>query len=148
MLIALLQCEDCQKEFQFEDVIEQDKPNISKDECEDYEISLIKKLENNDFECTVIVNCKKCDYSINNTFTEKETNFHFTCNNCNLKGLNFNYFLSIEEDNKPQLNQIENDDDINKMRLDRSTAPPIIQEEFVGLNLPYETKLWLQAGCL
>ena len=81
--MVLLQCEDCQKEFQFDDVIEQDKPNISKDECEDYEISLIKKLENGDFEFTVILNCKKCNYNINSTFTEKEKYFHFTCNNCN-----------------------------------------------------------------
>ena len=79
MLIALLQCEDCQKEFQFEEVMEQNRPSISKRKCEDYEISLIKKLENNNFACTIIVNCKNCNCIRNFTltFTEKENEISF-----------------------------------------------------------------------
>ena len=127
--MTYLKCEDCQKTFEFDEPIEKNKANISKEECNDYSISLIKKLNNNDFEYTIIIICKNCNSKKNRTFTKKENNFHLECNNCNLKGLNIIYFLSLEEENKPEF---ENNEDINKMRIDKSTAPPIIPVEIMN----------------
>lgn len=108
MLLTNLHCNDCQKDFQFIDNIDKNRTNLSKDECVDYSLSLIKKTNENNFEYIVNVNCNKCNGNIYQTFTEKENNFHFKCRNCPLNGISFNYFLSQEEDNAPKSENREN----------------------------------------
>ena len=98
MLLNYLNCEDCQKDFEFSDEINKNNANFSKEECDDYQISFIKKNIDDIFEYTIIFTCKKCKNKINKTFREKEANFHFKCEKCPLKGINFNYFLSQEDD--------------------------------------------------
>lgn len=125
LLITELKCEDCQKVFSLEDNLEKNKANISKPECKDYLLSLIKKAVNYNFEYTVIFNCKNCNnFNINKVFNEKEIiNYIFKCNNCNLKGLSFSYFLSNEEDPNIETNviKVEKEDE----KIDKSIAPPI-----------------------
>ena len=98
MLLTYLNCEDCQENLEFTDEINKNNTNFSKEECTNYEISFIKKNIENVFEYTIIFTCKKCKFKINKTFKEKEANFHFKCEKCPLKGMNFNYFLSKEDD--------------------------------------------------
>ena len=98
MLLTNLNCEDCQENLEFSDEIINNNTNFSKEECDYYEISFIKKNINNNFEYTIIFICRKCESKINKTFKEKEANFHFKCKKCPLKGVNFSYFLSQEDD--------------------------------------------------
>ena len=105
-----LYCEDCQKDEQFIDNLEKNKTNLSKYECNDYSLSLIKNTTNNDFEYTILFNCIKCKNRIKKIFKRKEeNNYYFKCNKCNLKGITFSYVLSIEEEQKinPFGNQYE-----------------------------------------
>ena len=108
MLLTNIHCNDCQKDFQFIDNIDKNRTNLSKDECVDYSLSLIKKTNESNFEYIVNVNCNKCNDNISKAFTEKENNFHFKCKNCPLNGIIFNYFLSQEEDNEPKIENREN----------------------------------------
>jgi len=98
MLLSNLDCEDCNEHFEFTDELNKNYTNFSKEECNNYEISFIKKNIVNDFEYIIILTCKRCKNKINKSFKEKEVNFHFKCENCPLKGMNFNYFLSQEDD--------------------------------------------------
>jgi hypothetical protein len=67
---------------------------------------------------------------MNMTLTEKESNCNFKCKNCSLKGINFNYFLSQEEDNNPKKeNNGINNNDINKAK-----GPSIYDNS--GINFP------------
>ena len=125
MLITSFQCEDCQKELQFDDILEKNRTNLSKNECNDYIISFLKKAYNNNFEYTVILFCKKCKDNIEHIFTEKENSYHFNCKKCKLKGLNFSYFLSIEED----IMQNKDEENYEKQNIiDKSISPPIKQD--------------------
>ena len=56
MLITSLTYEDCENNFQLHDKIEKNKTNLSKNECDDYSISLIKNTKNNSFQYTIIFN--------------------------------------------------------------------------------------------
>ena len=125
MLITSFQCEDCQKELQFDDILEKNRTNLSKNECNDYIISFLKKTYNNNFEYTVILFCKKCKDNIEHIFTEKENSYHFKCKKCELKGLNFSYFLSIEEDSMQNKDE-ENYE--NQNIIDKPISPPIKQD--------------------
>ena len=98
MLLTYLNCEDCQKNLEFQDEINKNNTNFSKEECDNYELSFIKKNIDNVFEYTVLFTCKKCKSKINKTFREKEAYFNFKCEKCPLKGMNLNYFLSQEND--------------------------------------------------
>ena len=98
MLLSNLDCEDCNEHFEFTDELNKNYTNFSKEECNNYEISFIKKNIVDDFEYIIILTCKRCKNKINKSFKEKEVNFHFKCENCPLKGMNFNYFLSQEDD--------------------------------------------------
>jgi hypothetical protein len=102
MILTYLKCEDCQENFEFSDEMNKNNTNFSKEECDNYEISFIKKHIDNTFEYIIIFTCKKCESKINKTFEEKEVNFHFKCEKCPLKGMNFNYFLSQEDDVNPK----------------------------------------------
>ena len=134
MLITSLYCEDCQNNYQLDDEFEKNKTIISKYECDDYAISLIKKTHNNEFDYSIIFNCKNCNKNITQTFTTKENTFLFKCYNCkNLKGLTLYYFLSLEEDsmaqNEPKFLP-KNENNIKKSEnLNSSTAPPAFQQE-------------------
>lgn len=118
MLLTYLHCNDCQRDFEFTDNISKNAIKMSKEECKDYSLSLIKKMKNNNFEYVINVNCKRCSDNMNMTFTEKESNCNFICKKCSLKGINFNYFLSQEEDNNPKKdNNVINNKDINKAKV-------------------------------
>ena len=129
-----LYCEDCQNNYELDDEFEKNKTNLSKYECDDYTISLIKKTKNNEFEYSIIFNCKKCKNSITQIFTTKEQNYHFKCYNCNnLKGLILNYFLSLEDDKNVKYEPIiqpKEEENINKNNkfINRSIAPPVFEQ--------------------
>jgi hypothetical protein len=132
MLLTYLHCNDCQKDFEFTDNLGKKAIKMSKEECKDYSLSLIKKTKNNNFEYVVNVNCKRCSDNMNMTFTEKERNFNFKCKNCSLKGINFNYFLSQEEDNNPKNeNNGINNNDINKAK-----DPSIYDNSVINFPIP------------
>lgn len=125
LLITEINCQDCKKDFQFDEKIEYNKTNLLKSECENYSLSFIKKTLNNKFEFTVIFNCKQCQNNITKIFKAKEeNNYCFKCRKCNLKGLFFSYFLSIEE-NSPFI-QFEN----NNENIDEDSNLQLINKNF------------------
>ena len=126
MLLTYLHCDDCQKDFESTDNITKNTTKISKDECKDYSLSLIKKEKNNNFEYIIIVLCKKCSENMSQSFTQKENNYFFKCKNCSLNGIKFNYFLSQEEDNNNPQNYIN--------EINESKAPAI--SEYQSINYP------------
>jgi hypothetical protein len=124
MLLTSLNCEDCQNNYELADEFEKNKTNISKYECDDYTISLIKKTKNNEFEYSIIFSCKKCKNSITQIFTTKEQKYHFKCLNCkNLKGLIFNYFLSLED-----YKSAKNEPIIEPKKEENIKAPPVFEQ--------------------
>ena len=152
MLLTSLHCEDCQMDFEFPDEVPKNTTNLSKNECNNYFISLIKKNEDNRFEYTVIIKCKICKNFISQTFIQKENNFNFKCQNCKLKGITFSYFLSIEDDvnqkyvpppeNKPII--IENDEPsiqiepLNEEAKYTNLPPDKIQDLYISREQSYQ----------
>lgn len=113
MLIGTLNCEDCQQIFSLEDKLIKNKSNLEKEECRNYSISFIKKFLDNNFMLEIIINCKKCNQNIFQSFSDNEKEYHFKCPNCSLKGLYLYYCLSIEEDNsQDKIPEIKKEEDI------------------------------------
>ena len=115
-MISYLNCKDLQKQyFDENNNIDRAKRN---DECEHFDIEIIKISANNKFKLYRIrIKCKKCQTQFKNELKGIENNLSYKCQKCKAGPINFNYINTLEdkirkEENK-NLNINKYDENIN-----------------------------------
>ena len=108
------ECEDCWKNFEFISRLKNN--NMTKIDCENYEISIIEKRVGKKYEFKILILCKKCNSQQKIIFGSKSNKSQFKCQNCPYLNGFFIYYqiLDNEIDSNPKRIKVKfiNSDDI------------------------------------
>ena len=108
------ECEDCLKNFEFISRLKSN--NMTKIECENYEISVIEKRSGKKYEFKLLILCKKCNNQQKIVFDSKNNKLQFKCQNCQYLNGFFIYYQILDNEIESNVKQIKitfiNSDDI------------------------------------